>query len=87
MHACICVFAHNYTYIFVCLCMCTCASDLGYNRSSFSGIEQGESHKVQVTFFSGGIDSGIIFNVRLDLSGTASKCDNVIVRLLLYSYL
>ena len=61
--------------------MCICVSVLGFNLTLFSGIEQGESHKVKVMFCSGGIDTGIIFNVRLDLSGTAGKCDNVIVRL------
>ena len=58
--------------------MCICTSDFGFNQSSFSGIERGASYKVQVLFFSGGIDNGILLNVRLDLSGTASKCDNVI---------
>ena len=63
------------------MCLYICTSDFGFNQSSsFSGIEQGESYKVKVLFFSGGIDSGIILNIRLDLSGTASKCDNVIAR-------
>ncbi len=83
-----------YWSLFYLLCgyLCICASDFGFNQSSFSGIEQGESYKVKVLSFSGGIDNGIILNVRLDLSDTAngtaaSKCDNVIARLLLYSYL
>ena len=52
---------------------CVC-SDFGFNQSSFSGIEQGESYKVQVKFFSGEITTGFLFTLSLDLSnGTASK--------------
>ena len=78
---------HHLTYYYnyvtrwllcVCACirasMCVCVSDFGFNQLSFSGREQGESYKVQVKFFSGGIITGFIFNLSVDLSnGTASK--------------
>ena len=50
-----------------------CVLDFGFIQSSFSGIEQGESYKVQVKFFSGGITTGFLFLPSLELSGTASK--------------
>ena len=77
----VCTLLYLSLYMFLCVCLCICASDFGFNLSSFSGIERGESHRVKVMFFSGGIDSGIILIIRLDLSGTASKCDSVIARL------
>ena len=53
-----------------------CVLDFGFSQSFFSGSEQGESYRVQVKFFSGGITNGFFFFPSLDLSGTASKCDN-----------
>ena len=57
-----------------------CLSDFGFSQSSFSGSEQGESYKVQVKFFSGGgeITTGFLYTLSLDLSGTASKYDNIL---------
>ena len=57
--------------------MCMCVLDFGFSQSSFSGSEQGESYKVQVKFFSGGITGvGFFFSLSLNLSGTASKYCN-----------
>ena len=50
--------------------------DFGFSQSSFSGSERGKSYRVQVKFFSGGIITGILFSLSLNLSGTASKYGN-----------
>ena len=74
---CLCVCVCVCVSVCVCLCVCVCVTDFGFSQSSFSGIEQGESYKVQVKFFSGGITGdGFLFFLSLDLSnGTASKYD------------
>ena len=48
-------------------------SDFGFNQSTFSGIERGESYRVQIRFHSGGFDSGFFLILNLNLSGTAGK--------------
>ena len=53
-----------------------CVLDFGFNQSTFSGNERGESYRVQVKFFSGGITTGFLFILSLDTSVTASKYDN-----------
>ena len=50
-----------------------CVLDFGFSQSSFSGSERGESYRVQVKFFSGGITTGFHFDLFLDISGTACK--------------
>ena len=53
-----------------------CVLDFGFNQSSFSGVE-GESYRVQVKFFSGGITgNGFTFLPYLELTGIAGKYDN-----------
>ena len=49
------------------------SQDFGFNQSTFSGIEQGESYKIPVKFFSGEVQQGFFVNVNVNLSGTASK--------------
>ena len=49
-------------------------SDFGFNQSAFSGVEQVERHTVFIRFHSGGFDSGFLLMIRLNISGTASKC-------------
>ena len=57
--------------------MCVFALVFGFSQSSFSGIERRESYRVQVKFFSGGVDSATVLAVRFDfISGNASKYDN-----------